>query len=279
MSACRGFSPSPLALLALAAACGSLDAPPPPPPPAPAPPSEPAAPVEANPGITWEDFEAVQPGCTSEGPTCSRVRIHRAIIADGPEPWRAAARTWIDAQLLRTPKGELAADPKAVGEAMFSDFAAWSAANPMTLRIWAIDRKVELLANTEHLVSFRVTSFTATGEAPVTTVDLASFATADGRILGLADVVGADAEALRTAAEAAFRATWSLPAGRRLAAAGFKFPDGTFTLGESPDLAVGDGALHIQWDAGEVGEEVLGATEIRIPRSEIAAVIPAGAPW
>lgn len=267
-----------LGTLSVLAACGDA-----PPAPTPAPAVEaappPAAATETPLGITWEDLVFSDPGCEPDGAPCARVSVRRAVIPDGPEPWRVAARAWMDGQLLMTHDGAIAPDLQGVADALFRGFGLWRTEHAMSLKTWSIERRVEIVAATDHVVSFRVKRFLYAGEGEGTTVvDLASFALSDGRMLTLADLVS-DPKAITPHAEAAFRATWSLPAGRRLSAAGFNFPNGKFTLGDAPDLAVSADALHVQWDAGEVGEPVLGATEIQIPRVDLGAAVRSDAPW
>jgi len=212
-------------------------------------------------------------GC-AEGADCATVAFHYPLLVEGPDDVKTSVNAFVLGEILRPATGEgPVLSPESLARDFLEGYGTFKDDSPSSAQIWTLDRKVEVVAAPEGIVSLRATSHMYSGGAHgLSTTTLASFDAKNGQRLGVPDLlVYGFREDLTAIAEQAFRAARDIATDADLAEAGFRFEGESFYLSEN--VAVTKDGLLFYFNPYEIAAHALGPTEFSLTREEIAALV------
>jgi hypothetical protein len=274
---------SPIVLL-LAFACGGPPEAEPPeagaPPASRATPREEPAPRPA--GLAWETrrLERTAADCGGEQDPCATVSLEYPELTAAPSGGaREVLNRFVRDFVLAPAVGEIsAATPEALAEEVLQESERFHREFPEAPGGWSLERAVKVIHQTPRVVSLEASESVFLGGAhPNSSVTYASFDPVTGQRISLADLFVPGSEArLREIAEKRFRQARELPPDRDLAAEGFEFAEGAFALNDN-FAVLGDG-LVFYYNPYEIAAYVMGPTEVKLSREDLAGLVRPGGP-
>lgn len=276
------------AVLLLALACGGGPEAEPPPP-AGAPEASPEAEARRPPrqeavpgfsGLSWETrtLERTESGC-EQGACGSVSLVYPEFTAAPTREAKRALNRFVREIVLAPAVGEKpAATPEALAEEVLQEAAQFRREVPEAPGGWALDRTMKVVHHSPRVVSLEAAEYVFLGGAhPNSAVTYASFDPVTGRRLTLEDVILPGMEArLREIAEKRFREAREIPPERDLGEEGFEFEGGAFALNDN--FAVLESGLVFYYNPYEIAAYVMGPTEVKLSREDLAEIVQPDGP-
>jgi hypothetical protein len=238
------------------------------------------APVE----YVRRNFQSSLAGC--EDPTrrepapCVRVDIQYVEATRASAALARAVTVFVRTTVLAPFEGGQPAMPsvEALRDALYDAYRERQRIAPGYRIPWVLERSVKVACNTARLQGLAGSEQSFTGGAhPSEDVQYRTLDTEIGARIGLDAVIAPEHRAAFAAeVERRFRGVRNIPPGQSLHAAGFTFPGGQFAV--SDNVLICPDAITVRWNRAEVAPGSFGATDVTVPRSDVAALLRPGAP-
>ena len=161
-------------------------------------------------------------------------------------------------------------DLTALMNAFLADYEEFMSEDPAFVMPWSIEVEGQVLFENKHLISVALHQYTYTGGAhPNTYTSIYMMDKENGKPLQLVDLQTAS-DTLLAIAEAAFRTEVEIGPEESLAEAGF-FEGEDFHL--PANYALVEEGLMLYYNTYEIAPYVFGATEVLIPRANLAPAL------
>lgn len=226
-------------------------------------------------GLSWETrtLERTASGC-DEGSCASVSLAYPELTAAPTEEAKRALNRFVREIVLAPAVGEEpAATPEALAAEVLEEAERFQREVPDAPGGWALERTVKVVYQTPRVVSLEAAEYVFLGGAhPNSAVTYASFDPTTGRRLALGDLLLPGMEArLREIAEMRFREAREIPPERDLAEEGFELEGGAFALNDN--FAVLESGLVFYYNPYEIAAYVMGPTEVKLPREDLAKLV------